>query len=123
MRITTFAVIAGWVACFVVLNVLVKNLSLSIAHGSLLEQALSGLKNPTLYLAAALYVSCALLYFVVLGRLPLSTAGPMFMVIGTISTAAIGFFVFREPIGLVKAVGLCVCLLGISILFLSPDGP
>lgn len=121
MRIATFAVIAGWFACFVVLNVLVKNLSLSIAHGSLAEQAISGLRNPTLYVAGALYVSCALLYFVALGRLPLSTAGPMFMVIGTVSTAIIGFVFFREPIGLVKAIGLCVCLLGIGILFLSTD--
>lgn len=121
MKVTTIVVIAGWLACFVVLNVLVKNLSLSIAHGSLIEQAISGLRSPKLYVAGTLYVSCALLYFIALGRLPLSTAGPMFMVIGVVSTAAIGFVVFHEPIGLVKAVGLGICLLGIAMLFLSPE--
>jgi multidrug transporter EmrE-like cation transporter len=90
--------IAAWLACFTVLNVLVKMLSLTISTGSLFERALAMAKSPSFYVAGVLYVACALLYFVSLNRLPLSTAGPAFMILGIITTAIVGSSIFGESL-------------------------
>jgi multidrug transporter EmrE-like cation transporter len=119
MKFSTFTAVAGWLTCFIALNIIVKNLSVSTADQSLFQQLLSIAKSPILYVAGVLYVTCALLYFLALGRLPLSTAGPMFMVLGVASTALIGFFVFGETVSTMKLAGLAFCLFGIGMLFLS----
>jgi multidrug transporter EmrE-like cation transporter len=114
---STFAPIVGWLACFAVLNVLVKGLSLSAFNGSLLQGVLAMAKSPTLYVAGILYVACALLYFFSLSRLPLSTAGPVFMVLGVVTTGILGFSVFGEPVGTAKLMGIAICLAGTALIF------
>jgi multidrug transporter EmrE-like cation transporter len=119
MKLGTFGTIAGWLTCFVILNILVKNLSLSTSRESFIEQVLAMAKLPTFYMAATLYGSCALLYFFALSRLPLSTAGPMFMVLGVVSTTLIGISIFGETMAPLKLAGLAVCLTGIGMLFFN----
>ena|SRR5215469_10576489 len=109
--------VAAWLICFTVLNVLVKGLSLTLASGNLLEQALGLLKSPILYIAGVLYVACVLLYFLALNRLPLSTAGPAFMVLGVVATAILGAAVFGESLGFPKLLGIGVCILGTVLIF------
>jgi len=103
--------VAAWLICFTVLNVLVKGLSLTVAPDDLLDQALGLLKSPILY------VACALLYFLALSRLPLSTAGPAFMVLGVVTTAILGAAVFGESLGFPKLFGIGVCILGTGLIF------
>jgi multidrug transporter EmrE-like cation transporter len=109
--------VAAWLICFTVLNVLVKGLSLTVATGSLFEQASGLLKSPILYLAGILYVTCALLYFLAMNRLPLSTAGPTFMVLGVVTTAILGAAVFGEALGFLKVLGIGLCILGTVLIF------
>jgi multidrug transporter EmrE-like cation transporter len=114
---SAFAPILGWLACFATLNVLVKRLSYSVSDGTLLESLAAMMKSPLLYLAGMLYVACALLYFFSLARWPLSTAGPVFMVLGVVTTGVLGFSVFDEPVGLAKLAGILVCLAGTGLIF------
>ena len=114
---STFAPILVWLACFASLNVIVKQLSNSTFKGGLLEGLLAMVGSPVLYLAMALYAACALLYFYSLTRLPLSTAGPVFMVLGVVTTSALGFTVFDEPVGSVKLAGIFICLVGTALIF------
>ena len=113
--------IAGWLACFAVLSVLVKGLSHFAVKAGLIEDIVAIAKSPSLYLAGILYVACALLYFVSLSQLPLSTAGPVFMVLGVVTTAILGFSVFGEPIGLVKLLGIAICLAGTGLIFYGTE--
>lgn len=78
-------------------------------------------RSPALYLSAALYAGCALLYFLSLGQMALSTAGPLFMVLGTLSTAVIGVLIFQENMGAYKLAGLAICLIGVATLMLSGE--
>ncbi len=122
LNATIVTPIAAWLACFAVLNVIVKTLSLTISTESLLEQALSMAKSSTFYVAGILYVTCAFLYFLSLNRLPLSTAGPAFMILGVITTAVIGSSVFGEPLGFVKLLGMIVCIAGVGLIFYGSAG-
>lgn len=117
MNLAIVSPVAAWLICFTVLNVLVKGLSLTVAPDDLLDQALGLLKSPILYVAGVLYVACALLYFLALSRLPLSTAGPAFMVLGVVTTAILGAAVFGESLGFPKLFGIGVCILGTGLIF------
>jgi multidrug transporter EmrE-like cation transporter len=117
LNIAIVTPIAAWLVCFTALNILVKALSLSVSTGSLFEQALAMAKSPTFYVAGVLYVVCALLYFLSLDRLPLSTAGPAFMILGVVTTAVIGSSVFGESLGLPKLLGMVVCIAGVGLIF------
>ena len=117
MNLAIISPVAAWLICFTVLNVLVKGLSLTVASGSLLERAPGLLKSPNLYVAGILYVTCALLYLLALSRLPLSTAGPAFMVLGVVTTAILGAAVFGESLGFLKILGIGVCILGTVLIF------
>ena len=119
MRTTSLFIVATWLVCFCFLNIIVKNLSESVSQAGLTDQLFAMIRAPTLYLAAVLYVSCALLYFVALGNMTLSSAGPLFMILGIVSTSMIGIIVFKETIGTVKAVGLLICLMGVTVMMSS----
>jgi multidrug transporter EmrE-like cation transporter len=112
-----FLPIAAWLACFTAVNILVKALSLTVSTGSLFERALAIAKSPTFYIAGVLYVACALLYFISLTRLPLSTAGPAFMTLGVVTSAVIGSSVFGESLGPLKLLGMIVCIAGVGMIF------
>jgi multidrug transporter EmrE-like cation transporter len=109
--------VTAWLACFTALNILVKALSFTVSTGGLFERALAMAKSPTLYVAGVLYVACALLYFISLTRLPLSTAGPVFMILGVVASAVIGSSVFGESLSLPKLLGMIVCLAGVGLIF------
>jgi multidrug transporter EmrE-like cation transporter len=117
LTITIFSPIVAWLACFTALNILVKALSLTVLRGSLLERAVTMAKSPSFYVAGVLYVACALLYFLSLNRLPLSTAGPAFMILGVVTTAIIGSSVFGESLGFLKILGMIVCIIGVGLIF------
>jgi len=117
MKFATFLLTAAWLVCFTVLNVLVKRLSLAVATESLFLQALALLRSPVFYVAGLLYVTCAVLYFLVLHRVPLSAAGPAFMVLGVVTTAIIGSAVFGESINALKLFGILICLGGTALIF------
>jgi multidrug transporter EmrE-like cation transporter len=109
--------IAGWLICFTVLNVIVKDISQKVFSGSLVESLVAMTRLPQAYVAAVLYVACALLYFVALSRLPLSTAGPVFMILGVVTTIVLGFTFFGEQVTPIKLLAAGVCLLG-TLIFL-----
>ena len=117
MNLARFSPVAAWLICFSVLNLLVKGHLLGIVTGNLFEQALGLLKSPVLYVAGILYIACALLYFLALNRLPLSTAGPGFMTLGVVTTAILGAAVFGESLGSLKLLGIVVCILGTVLIF------
>ena len=117
MDVSSIAPIVAWIASFTALNVIVKSLSGSLGHLTAFGQMQAMLRSPWLYVAGVLYVCCALLYFFLLGRLPLSVAGPVFMVLGIVITTAIGAFGFGEPIGLQKSLGMAVCLVGLGLIY------
>ena len=117
MGIATLAPIALWLVCFTVLNILVKTLSRSLPTGRVFEQALVMAQSPVFYVAGFLYVACALLYFVSLSRLPLSTAGPVFMILGVATTVIIGASVFGETLNSLKLLGIIICLAGVGLVF------
>ncbi len=109
--------VVAWIASFTTLNIIVKRLSGSLGHLSTIGQLQIMLRSPWLYIACVLYAFCALLYFFLLSRLPLSVAGPMFMVLGVVITAAIGAFGFGEPMGSEKLIGMTVCMIGLGLIY------
>jgi multidrug transporter EmrE-like cation transporter len=112
-----FFPVVAWVGCFAVLNILVKALSLKVSTGSLFERAIVMVESPRLYVAGVLYVACAFLYFLSLNRLPLSTAGPAFMILGVVTTGIIGAGVFGESLGVLKLLGMVICIAGVGLIF------
>jgi multidrug transporter EmrE-like cation transporter len=122
MMIRTLFPIAGWLICFAILNVFVKDIARRIFIGSLLDTLLNMARSPMMYVAATLYIACAFLYFLALSRLPLSTAGPVFMVLGVVTTTVLGFSLFGEQMSPLKLLGTGVCLLGTFMLLCgTPD--
>jgi multidrug transporter EmrE-like cation transporter len=55
----------------------------------------------------------------VLSKIPLSSAYP-FVALGIAITVVAGRFIFGEPISLFKLIGVCVILIGITTVALSP---
>ncbi len=117
MYLTIAVPVIVWTLSFSVLNVVVKSLSSSLGGLTATAQIEAMLRSPSLYAAGLLYGCCALLYFFLLGRLPLSVAGPMFMVLGIVITTAIGSLVFGESLGPQKTVGMLVCMLGMGLIY------
>lgn len=111
--------IFGWLICFVVLNIIVKDVSRKIFSGGLIESVFGMISSPLIYVAAVLYLSCAMLYFFSLSRLPLSTVGPVFMILGVVTTTVLGFVLFGEHVTKIKLLGAGVSLVGTLILLFA----
>src|SRR5215472_7668584 len=91
-----------------------------LAHRRTRQRAQAGarlvqISNPLC--CRVLYVACALLYFLALNRLPLSTAGPAFMVLRVVTTAILGPAVFGESLSFPKLLGIGICILGTVLTF------
>lgn len=111
-----------WLVCFTILNIVTKMFVQTVPwppgnHMNLIQVITS---SPWPYIMVLLYVLCAALYMICLKYLPLSIAGPAILVLGTISTFAVGILLWKEPIVRIKVVGNMLCILGI-ILMLLPD--
>jgi small multidrug resistance pump len=66
----------------------------------------------------ALYLASAVLYVVALRKMSISIAFPT-VSIGYVLIAAIDYFVFKEPLGLIQLGGLILIMAGVSLLHLS----
>jgi len=118
-----FLVPAAWLLSFAALNYTTKRLTilmppLSEGRGRL---ALFLLGSPWVYVMVALYVVCAVLYLAGVKIMPLSTAGPLFLIIGVLATTLLAMAFFGESMSLVKGVGIALCLAG-AVLILWKSG-
>lgn len=111
------AVIVAWTLSFSAVNYGAKDLMDSLPESGPGAIARHVLVSGWTYAIPVLYVTCAIFYLVAIKLLPLSVAGPMFLVIGIMATTLIGAVLYRESFSLVKAVGLATCLAGSLILF------
>jgi hypothetical protein len=84
------SIILSWLICFIVLNVVANDFSGKTSNTIPVKRLLVMVGSPLIYLTAALYIFCALLYFIALSRMLLSTAGPRFMILGIITTTVLG---------------------------------
>lgn len=71
--------------------------------------------NPFVLAGLGLYFGSALVWLVVLSKVPLSYAYP-FVAMGIAMTAVLGWFLFDEGFGLMKLAGTALIMLGIVLL-------
>jgi len=117
-------IISLWLICFSAVNcvakVFVKTFPSPIPQGVELVRII--LLSPKFYLMGVLYVSCAVFYMVSLRFSPLSTAGPLFLVMGSMATYSLGVFFFGESLSPMRVAGVGLCVIGICLL-LYHSGP
>jgi multidrug transporter EmrE-like cation transporter len=75
--------------------------------------------SPTVLLGLGCFGLSAIVWLFVLSKIPLSSAYP-FVALGIAITVVAGRFIFGEPISLFKLIGVCVILIGITTVALSP---
>jgi hypothetical protein len=85
------SIILSWPICFIVFSNVIANDFMGKSSNTIpVERLLVMVRSPSIYLTSALYIFCALLYFIALSRMLLSTAGPRFMILGIITTTVLG---------------------------------
>ena len=76
------------------------------------------LLNPSVLLGLFLYVIGALVWLFILSQVFVSIAYP-FIGLGFVITALMGHFLLQEPLSLLGVVGICLIVIGISIIGLK----
>jgi multidrug transporter EmrE-like cation transporter len=111
-------VITIWLTCFGLVNVFAKNLvdRLNPMQSGILNTLQDVLLAPRFYLIFVLYSSCAVLYFIALRIMPLSVAGPVFTILGAMTTSILGVWILGESLSSLKIVGIGLCILGIGLI-------
>jgi len=64
------------------------------------------------YIMVSLYPVCALLYLCAVRIMPLSTAGPLFLIMGILVTSLLAIICFGESVTLLKVIGLVCSFIG-----------
>ena len=91
----------GWATGFAVLNFGAKKLAASLpalANGGAIGLIKALLLSPWFPVLIACYIFCALFYMVALRLLPLSIAGPLFLIMGSLVAFIMGVAVFEESV-------------------------
>lgn len=117
---TRLALLLAWMAGFAALNYLARTLAVGLPPGGGIRSLISLLVSSyMLYAAAFLYLFCAILYFAALRIMPLSTAGPVFLVAGTAIALVVGIAVLGEKSSPVRLGGIALSLAGILLAVLG----
>ena len=113
-----YLIILLWIISFSCLNVIAKKIAANPPPLSLgiSKITLYMIKSGWLYILCFLYLLCAVLYLSALHLMPLSSAGPGFLIIGSIITTVMGAVFFGEPLSLIKMAGLVICVIGILLM-------
>lgn len=85
-----------------------------VSTSNLSSHILSILTTPELLAGLACYSLAAITYILLLTRVKLSVAGPA-VAVGYIFSMLLGYFVFREPIPLMRVVGLGLIICGVIL--------
>ncbi|MCP3943763.1 MAG: hypothetical protein GY710_20105 [Desulfobacteraceae bacterium] len=110
-------VIVFWSACFAGSYYSLKQLMVNMP--SFEPTLLWGsyfLRSVFFYVTVVCYPVMVLLSCISLRLMPVSSAGPIFMILGTIISIILGIFFFSEEIGTLKLAGIIFCGLGIILL-------
>jgi multidrug transporter EmrE-like cation transporter len=83
-----------------------------------LQIALTILTSPPILLGLTCFGASAIVWLLVLARIPLSSAYP-FVALGIVITVLAGRFIFGEPISAVKLLGVTLILCGVSAVAVS----
>ncbi|MCL1888918.1 MAG: EamA family transporter [Desulfovibrionaceae bacterium] len=87
----------------------------SMSPGDLLFLVGKAVVSPPIIMGMGAYAASIVIWMVVLSRVNVSLAYP-FLSIGYIVTAVLAYFLFNEPLGAQKIVGILVICTGIVIL-------
>lgn len=112
------AIFLGWVVLFAVLSYGAKTLATGLPPASLGVRHMIGFvwTSVWFYVIICLYVGCATLYMGALRIMPLSVAGPLFTVAGSVVALILGIVFFREDFSPAKLMGIMLCVAGIYLL-------
>lgn len=99
---------------FLVIGQLLFKLGLDKIGGISLLTAWRAALQPYIVLGLFLYVIATLLWFIVLSRLPLSTAYPM-QSLAYVLGLLVAWQIFNEPISIAKWVGVVIICIGVAI--------
>lgn len=99
---------------FLVIGQLLFKLGLDKIGGITLSTAWRAALQPYILSGLLLYVIATLLWFIVLSRLPLSTAYPM-QSLAYVFGLLMAWQIFNEPISITKWVGVVVICIGVAI--------
>ena len=116
--ISRIMVVLSWLVCFALVNAGAKMYMQRIpwpvaTTGELLR---SVLLTPWPYGLVVLYGMCATLYMISLRLMPLSVAGPMFLVLGALVTFMLGVMLFGESPNMVRFVGVALSIVGVCLM-------
>lgn len=106
LSVVTAALAAG--------QILFKQLGLSLRGQEPVAGMLSLARNPTLYLALAIYALATILWIWVLSRVPLTRAYP-WIAAGTAIIPLLGWLIFDEQVAASYWVGLLLIVLGLAL--------
>lgn len=90
-------------------------IGLNQAGGFNLNNLVKTLVNPYILLGLSLYAFATLIWFVVLSRMPLSTAYPIQSMAYVLGVAA-ALIIFNEPVSPLKWIGTGVIILGVVLI-------
>ena len=91
-----------------------RQVQMAMRGGSPTEIGLSIVTSPLVVVGLLCFGLSAVFWLFVLSRIPLSSAYP-FVALGVFVTVLAGYFLFNEPLTLVKAVGVALILVGILL--------
>lgn len=113
-----FIFVLGWAIGFAVLNFGAKKLVVSLpslADGGAIDLMKALLLSPWFPVLIFCYIFCALLYMMSLKLLPVSIAGPLFLVMGSLVAFVLGVVVFKDQVSGIKMAGMALSMVGIVI--------
>lgn len=119
VTVVRLAIIACWAASFCALSYGAKILVMRIPP---LGNGVSALARHLLlsgwtYLIFMLYGCCAVLYLAALRKMPLSIAGPVFLLLGSVLSLLLGVALLKESLSASQGVGCALCLAGIALMY------
>jgi multidrug transporter EmrE-like cation transporter len=108
-----------WMICFTVLNYAAKRLMDDLPPLSEGWQSITIhlIRSGWIYLMIVLYAVSAGFYLLSLRVMPLSTAGPLSLIIALLCTTLLALIGFHEHISAIKGIGIALALLGTILIF------
>jgi multidrug transporter EmrE-like cation transporter len=120
ISILRFAVVAIWSVLFAVSYYALKRLMDGMPEFSFSSKIVGYfLRSRWFYVAGFIYPFSVLLSSCSLRIMPVSTAGPVFFILGTVITILLGIFFFSETVSFIKGMGLGFCLLGVIMILVK----
>ncbi|MEK7447851.1 MAG: hypothetical protein AAB019_00030 [Planctomycetota bacterium] len=110
--------ISLWSISFLLVNVGAKKLAnIIIFNKGIIELIKSVIYVPWFYVVIFTYLTCAVLYLMLLKFMPLVAAGPIVLSLGIIILTLTGVVIFKErAFNAAQIIGIIFCLVGILLL-------